>query len=68
MGGVTVCGLVASWAGLFTAAFKKQLARSFAGNDSVNRVEQVRTFESLLQRMRLGMIFCGAVIIVTTSL
>jgi hypothetical protein len=65
---ITVCGLVAVLIGLFTAAFKKWLARNVAGNDGLHRAEQVRIFEDLLQRMGLGLIFVGAVIIVTTSL
>lgn len=65
---MAVCGLVAVLAGVFTAAFKRRLARSFVENESLNRLEQERSFECLLERMGLGMIFVGAVVIVTTSL
>ena len=65
---MAVCGLVAVLAGVFTAAFKRRLARSFVENESLNRLEQERSFECLLEHMGLGMIFVGAVVIVTTSL
>ena len=65
---ITICGVFGVLAGFAMATFGKRLARSFAGDNPLDRVVRVRTFESSLQREGLAMIFCGAVIIVTTSL
>ena len=48
--GITIRGVVGVPAGFAMATFRKRLARSFAGDNPLDRVVRVRTFESLLQR------------------
>jgi len=61
------CGWVAVAVGGFTALFRKPLARNMTARGGVDLEVRRRDMEYLLQRIGLGQIFMGA-IIVTTSL
>lgn len=61
------CGWVAVAVGGFTALFRKPLARNMTARGGVDLEVRRLDMEYLLQRIGLGQIFMGA-IIVTTSL